>query len=201
MFETIGGESVLKTRRKVYDRAMTSNGSTYSSGGGLPATTFFSKTYDETQVLVVEAMHYAKYSGEMSQASQSQAPQSQTPESQAPDSQALQAQSRSLACSLESLRLTTRLTQIMAWLLFQRAVHAGELSPEQALTPSNRLGGKSVCNDRRGEHMMVLPSGLRDLLLRSRKLYQRIARLDEMIARDTIADESGPLSPQTDPLL
>lgn len=131
---------------------------------------------------MVEAMRYAKYSGEMSQSRQSQ-------------------ESQSLACSLEGLRLTTRLTQIMAWLLFQRAVHAGELSPEQALTRSNRLGGQAVCNDRRGEHMMAVPSGLRDLLLRSRKLYQRIARLDEMIARDSLATESGPLSPQSDPLL
>ncbi|MCH7554759.1 MAG: DUF1465 family protein [Proteobacteria bacterium] len=59
------------------------------------------------------------------------------------------------------------------------------LTPEQAAEPSNRLGGQEVCNGRNGEHIEALPGGLRDLLLRSRKLYQRIARLDEMIARDT----------------
>ena len=77
----------------------------------------------------------------------------------------------------------------MAWLLLQRAVHAGESTPEQAAAPSNRLGGQDICRDRRGEHMQAVPAGLRELLLRSRKLYQRVARLDEMIARDC-----GPIS-------
>jgi regulator of CtrA degradation len=124
---------------------------------------FFSKTYDEAQDLVVEAMDHVRDPGEKTRLPPA----------------------ISMLCSVESLRLTARLTQIMAWLLFQRAVHAGEVSPEQAAEPSNRLGGQEVCNDRKGEHIEALPGGLRDLLLRSRKLYQRIARLDEMIARDT----------------
>jgi regulator of CtrA degradation len=163
---------------------MTVSGSTSPPGGGFPATTFFSKTYDEAQDLVVEAMNYAKYSGEMTEGPQAQ----------------------SLLCSVESLRLTARLSQILAWLLFQRAVHAGELPPEQAVEPANRLGGQEICNERGGEHMMVVPAGLRDLLLRRRKLYQRIARLDEMIARDldannTVTSDLEAISPPTDPLL
>jgi regulator of CtrA degradation len=142
---------------------MTVSGTTYPPSGGFPATTFFSKTYDEAQVLVVEAMDYARDPGEKTRLPPT----------------------ISMLCSVESLRLTARLTQIMAWLLFQRAVHAGEVSPEQAVEPSNRLGGQAVCNDRNGERNEALPGGLRDLLLRSRRLYQRIARLDEMIARDT----------------
>ena len=142
---------------------MTVSGPTYPPTGGFPATTFFSKTYDEARGLVVEAMDYARDPGEKTRLPPT----------------------LSMLCSVESLRLTARLTQIMAWLLFQRAVHAGEVSPEQAAEPSNRLGGQEICHDRRGEHMQAMPSGLGDLLLRSRKLYQRIARLDEMIARDT----------------
>ena len=142
---------------------MTVSGTTYPPSGGFPATTFFSKTYDEARGLVVEAMDYARDPGEKTRLPPT----------------------LSMLCSVESLRLTARLTQIMAWLLFQRAVHAGEVSPEQAAEPSNRLGGQEVCNGRNGEHIEALPGGLRDLLLRSRKLYQRIARLDEMIARDT----------------
>ena len=142
---------------------MTVSGPTYPPTGGFPATTFFSKTYDEAVDLVVEAIDYARDPGDMP-----------------PVPPAI-----SMLCSVERLRLTARLTQIMAWLLFQRAVHAGEVSPEQAAEPSNRLGGQEICHDRRGEHMRSMPSGLGDLLLRSRKLYQRIARLDEMIVRDS----------------
>ena len=143
--------------------AMTSSGSTYPPPGGFPATAFYSRTYDEAQGLVAEALDYARDARQPS-----------------PEPPAI-----SLLRSLESLRLTTRLTQIMAWLLFQRAVHAAELSPERAAAPSNRLGGQDICHDRRGERMADLPPVLRDLLRRSRKLYQRVARLDEMIARDS----------------
>ncbi len=146
---------------------MTSSDSPNAPPSGFPATAFFSRTYDEAHDLVVEALDYAEGAGGSS-----------------PVSSAI-----ALLCSLERLRLTTRLTQIMAWLLLQRAVHAGELSPEQAAAPSSRLGGQEICHDRRGERMQTVPSRLRDLLLRSRKLYQRVARLDEMMLRDT-----GPIS-------
>lgn len=82
-----------------------------------------------------------------------------------------------LLASCESLRLTARLTQVMAWLLLQRAVHAGEISPQEAREPHHRLGGREICQaaaagaDR-------LPPRLRELLGRSAELYQRVARLD-----------------------
>src|ERR1700754_1064707 len=43
--------------------------------------------------------------------------------------------------SCESLKVTTRLMHVIAWLLTQRAVDAGELAPRDALDPSRRLGG------------------------------------------------------------
>src|SRR5687768_12648379 len=42
--------------------------------------------------------------------------------------------------SCESLKVTTRLMHIIAWLLTQRAVHVGELTSSQARTPARRLG-------------------------------------------------------------
>ena len=42
--------------------------------------------------------------------------------------------------SCESLKVTTRLMHIIAWLLTQRAIDAGELSPAQARVPTRRLG-------------------------------------------------------------
>ena len=40
-------------------------------------------------------------------------------------------QSGYLDVTLETMRLTTQLTQVMAWILAQRAVHSEELTPEE----------------------------------------------------------------------
>ncbi|HEY5713474.1 MAG TPA: DUF1465 family protein, partial [Allosphingosinicella sp.] len=42
--------------------------------------------------------------------------------------------------SCESLKVTTRLMHVIAWLLTQRAVAAGELTPDQAGAEDRRLG-------------------------------------------------------------
>jgi len=42
--------------------------------------------------------------------------------------------------SCESLKVTTRLMHVIAWLLTQRAVESGELSRSQARRPARRLG-------------------------------------------------------------
>lgn len=82
-----------------------------------------------------------------------------------------------LLASCEALRLTARLTQVMAWLLMQRAVHAGEIDRETARGPQHRLGGQEVCLAAACPDEN-LPLRLRDLLARSAELYDRIARLD-----------------------
>ncbi|WP_174298653.1 DUF1465 family protein, partial [Sphingomonas bacterium] len=46
--------------------------------------------------------------------------------------------------SCESLKVTTRLMYVIAWLLTQRAVMAGELPARDALDPSRRLGDAPV---------------------------------------------------------
>ena len=141
---------------------MTTHASTPGTQGGLAATTFFSKTYDETYALLVEARDYM---------SAAQARRRDGPE-------------HGLVGALETLRLTARLTNIMAWLLVQRAVHAGEIGQRQARAAPYRLGSHRVCSEAGGEDSAALPSRLRELLQRSRKLCQRVARLDEMIGRE-----------------
>ena len=81
----------------------------------------------------------------------------------------------------ESMRVTTRLMQAASWLLIQRAVHDGEMRPEDAAGDRYRLGSKEICLGGRGEAVDVLPGTLRDLLVRSDNLYRRIARLDEVL--------------------
>jgi len=81
----------------------------------------------------------------------------------------------------ESMRVTTRLMQAASWLLVQRAVHEGEMEPEQAAGERYRLGSKEICLGGRDEGNHLLPKTLQDLLERSDNLYRRIARLDDIL--------------------
>lgn len=83
-----------------------------------------------------------------------------------------------LEASCEALRVTSRLTHCLAWVLVHKAIHAGELSPEAAYRPENRLTGGRVCIAAGGEANPRLPRRLRSLLADSRALYIRLARLD-----------------------
>lgn len=81
--------------------------------------------------------------------------------------------------SCESLKVTTRLMHIIAWLLTWRAVEAGEITAAQAREPSRRLGEAAESDE-----MIVtaLPEKARALIHTSRDLYQRVARLDAGLA-------------------
>lgn len=81
-----------------------------------------------------------------------------------------------VAFSCESLKVTTRLMHVIAWLLTQRAVHAGELSPAQALEPSRRLGEAPVTD---AGLLDSLPTQARALVSSSIDLHRRVARLDD----------------------
>lgn len=78
--------------------------------------------------------------------------------------------------SCESLKVTTRLMHIIAWLLTQRAVAAGELRPVDALDPSRRLGDAPVTDQGVFDS---LPERARSMIAASADLHRRIARLDE----------------------
>ena len=85
-----------------------------------------------------------------------------------------------LLASCETMRLTSRLTQVMAWLLVQKAVYAGELTRTEAQDPKYRLAGQDVCSPADPAFEGELEPGLADLLARSHSLYQRVARLDSL---------------------
>ena len=77
--------------------------------------------------------------------------------------------------SCESLKVTTRLMHVIAWLLTQRAVSAGELRPRDALDPSRRLGDAPVTEI---AVLAALPERAQGLIASSADLHRRIARLD-----------------------
>ena len=85
-----------------------------------------------------------------------------------------------MAASCESMRMTARMTQVVAWLLVQKAVHAGDLTHEEAAQPKYRLAGQEICDDVEPLAAEPLPERLADLLARSHQMYQRVARLDAM---------------------
>jgi regulator of CtrA degradation len=76
----------------------------------------------------------------------------------------------------ESLKVTTRIMHIVAWLLTQRAIETGEINRPDGRRPERRLG-------RAGDSDTVvvdqLPEAARILIATSSDLYARVKRLDE----------------------
>lgn len=129
--------------------------------GGTATTTgntaYFDRLYRETLDLLVEARDYAAASRGTT--------------------------GPALGIQLEALRVTARLTQIMAWLMGQRAVTTGEISARQAdLRFSLSVGLRRVCAEAGGVHDPTIPAPLRELLDASGKLYERVCRLEAMAA-------------------
>lgn len=90
------------------------------------------------------------------------------------DRDLLDAMSR-VVFSCESLKVTTRLMHVIAWLLTQRAVDAGEIPARDALDPSRRLGEAPVTDDTAFDSMPMTAQGL---IAASMDLYRRVQRLD-----------------------
>src|SRR4051812_15750819 len=88
------------------------------------AAVFLNKTYDETFRLLLEARDYLAYEEPV-------------------DRRRLSPTDR-LVLNCEAMRLTSRLTQVMAWVLVQKAVYAGEISAAEATAADHRLAGQAV---------------------------------------------------------
>ena len=78
--------------------------------------------------------------------------------------------------SVESLKVTTRLMHVIAWLLTQRAVEAGELTLAQGRAKTRRLGDAPESDD---DLVAKLPDGAVHLVKASQELFVRVGRLDE----------------------
>jgi len=76
----------------------------------------------------------------------------------------------------ESLKVTTRIMHIVAWLLTQRAVETGEIKGADGRRPERRLGH---ANDSDPLVIGELPPAARRLVTASTDLYARVARLDQ----------------------
>ncbi len=104
----------------------------------------------------------------------------------------------SLAYASESMRLTTRLMQMTSWLLLQRAVNEGELSRDEAEREHRKV--KIAPQDiGQSAESMLLPQALQELNERSKRLHQRILRLDEQLHNNP-AETAAKINPVGDQL-
>lgn len=76
----------------------------------------------------------------------------------------------------ESLKVTTRIMHIVAWLLTQRAVESGEIQPGSARRPERRLGHAGESDP---AVVAQLPPAAQRLVNASVDLYARVKRLDD----------------------
>ena len=84
----------------------------------------------------------------------------------------------------ESLKVTTRIMHIVAWLLTQRAVESGEIFAADQRRPERRLGR---AGDSDPLVVEKLPAAAKRLIQASADLYARVKRLDEGVIDDTPA--------------
>jgi regulator of CtrA degradation len=150
------------------------NGQGHSPFGG---SALFQRTYREGMALVEEAATYLDGPGR----------------EQAKDLP----RSTALAYATESMRLTTRLMQVAAWLLVQKAVNEGDMSESEALGEKYELGGSSLAKSRKIDGTEQLPDALKELIVRSENIYRRIERLDGQM-RSGEEPEQSSLSEQQD---
>lgn len=78
--------------------------------------------------------------------------------------------------SCESLKITTRLMQVIAWLLAQRAAARGEIERSEIRTEKYRLGEAAPSDPR---YTRIFPIEMQAIIAASEKLYLRAKRLEE----------------------
>jgi regulator of CtrA degradation len=121
----------------------------------------FEKTFKEGMALVEETANYLDGEGRL-------------------DSKILD-RTGAIAYATESMRLTTRLMQMASWLLLQRAIAAGELSPSDMNREKHRINLSEIGRGNTIKGAELLPAGLNDLVDRSLRLLERIRTLDSML--------------------
>jgi regulator of CtrA degradation len=86
----------------------------------------------------------------------------------------------SFVYATESMRLTTRLMQLASWLLLQRAVNEGELTPESARAEKEKVKFSATPKERGGPGFSALPERLRTYIGRGDRLFERVVQFDRL---------------------
>lgn len=133
-------------------------------GSAHPAQLWLDKTYDETMTLLVEAKHY--HANRFNKQITHLPPTNR------------------LELTRESLRITTRLSHTMAWLLSEKAIMNDEMDRDDYVEMNDPLDTIFICTEPDDSIVDICPVGLQDLLDRSLALFLRAARLETMLRQD-----------------
>lgn len=104
----------------------------------------------------------------------------------------------SVLYATESMRLTTRLLDLASWLLIRRALKEGEISEEEARYKRAKVKLKSLGRPSHIKNFDQLPAGLRDLVVASFALHDRIVRLDKAMVSPVAASEHSEVAMLSD---
>lgn len=97
-----------------------------------------------------------------------------------------------LAYAADSMKLTTRLMQVASWLLVQRAVREGDMTPEAAADSRYRLSERVLESEPSNAD---LPIALIEYAVRAEKLFDRVLYLDRRMYLE------APDEPEVNPVL
>ncbi len=87
-----------------------------------------------------------------------------------------------ISFSCESLKVTTRLMHSIAWLLSEKAILSGEISPEK-LSSHNRELGHAPESD--AQSVKLLPAHAQYLVSESEVIYARLKRINAQILSES----------------
>jgi regulator of CtrA degradation len=148
----------------------TSSGETVAFGQKFAASQAFSALFREGMALVEETAAYLDGDGRR-------------------DAKKLERGS-ALTYATESMRLTTRLMQLASWLLLHRAVNEGDMSLDQAGKEKKKV--KLTSGEPIDEAVLnAMPARLRELVERSRKLQDKVRRIDATIHAPVPEQQAG----------
>jgi len=99
----------------------------------------------------------------------------------------------SFVYATESMRLTTRLMQLASWLLLQRAVNEGEITPETARVEKAKVKFSSTPAEHGGPGWNELPEALVNYIAEGDRLFERVQHFDRLERGD-----APPPSPETE---
>jgi regulator of CtrA degradation len=88
-----------------------------------------------------------------------------------------------LFVTYQSTRLTSRLLEMMSWLMAQKAIHNREISLDDARKQGFIISNDAICARSDEETAAILPEGLKSMLKRSASIYERLYRLDALAKR------------------
>lgn len=99
----------------------------------------------------------------------------------------------SMLYASESMRLTTRLLELASWLVIRRALNAGEITHEEARVKRRRLRLTAIGRPEHVKDFEILPAEIRELIVASFALHDRIVLLDRALERpEPVVSEAVP---------